>query len=81
MGFVNLKPGKLSILEDHLEIRHMKKKTRWWQESQKTEHYCDNCGNSAKNFIQYFVGFLIQNKAKNVNIIKIVLQSGNKKYN
>jgi hypothetical protein len=50
-GICEFEARKLSILDDHLEIRHMKKKTLWGQQSQKTEHYCDKCGKDFKNLI------------------------------
>jgi hypothetical protein len=54
-GICEFEARKLSILDDHLEIRHMKKKTLWGQQSQKTEHYCEKCGKELKNlFVKRF---------------------------
>ena len=49
-GIREFEVRKLYILEDHFEIRHMKKKTLWGQKGQKTEHYCDKFRKEFKNF-------------------------------
>jgi hypothetical protein len=42
-GICEFEARKLSILEGHLEIKNMKKKTLRGQDHQKTEHYCEKC--------------------------------------
>ena len=60
-GICEFEARMLSMLEDHLDIRNMKKKIVWWQESQKTEHYFDKC---VKEFKSLFVKSEAWNRGK-----------------
>ena len=73
-GICESEARMLSILEDHLEIRHMSKKALWWQEIQKTEHYCDKFGK--KFFLSEDIIYVMKNTTSSVFMEKVFQKDG-----
>jgi hypothetical protein len=49
-GICEFEATRLSLLENHLEVKHTKE-SMWWNENQKSDHLCEKCEKKFKNLL------------------------------